>query len=293
MAKYSATGLYNNLVSNEKNDFAAWLRLCCLWLFIAPVGLFSQQSPDSIRLLYQLPEKASYFTVDKLGQIYLATPTNEVIKYSPEGKELFRYNNNTRGDLTYIDVTDPFNVLLFYPDFQTVAMLDRTMNERALMLLYDANIIEASAIGLARDNNIWVYDQVTFTLKKIGADGRVITDSGNLSAILNMPLYASQIIARDNFVYVYHPSEGLFIFDNFTQFYNKIPYKDFESFQLIDDLVLFYKKNELLAYHNKRLQSYTIPLPDQAKQAQKVHYQDEQYYLLMPTGLLLVCKKMK
>jgi peroxiredoxin family protein len=292
MAKYTAISPCNNPVLNN-NTGIAWLRRLCLLICIAPVGLFAQPTADSLRLLYELPEKAAYFTVDKLGQVYLATPSNEVIKYSPEGQELFRYNNNTIGDLSYIDVTDPFNVLLFYHDFQTIATLDRTMNERAVMLLYNANIIEASAIGLARDNNIWVYDQVTFTLKKIGADGRVITDSGNLSAILNMPLYASQIMARDNFVYVYHPSEGLFIFDNFTQYHNKIPYKDFDSFQLLDDLVLFYKKNELLAYHSKRLKTYTIPLPDQAKQAQKVHYQDGQYYLLMPTGLLLVYQKMK
>lgn len=289
MVKFTAIGLFNSLVSNDKG--IAWIRCLCLMLCIAPGLLFAQNAPDSIRLLYELPEKAAYFTVDKLGQVYLTTPTNAVIKYSPEGQELFRYNNNTRGDLAYIDVTDPFNVLLFYPDFQTVAMLDRTMNERAVMLLYDANIIEASAIGLARDNNIWVYDQVTFALKKIGADGQAITDSGNLSAILNIPLYATQIIARDNFVYVYHPSEGLFIFDNFTQYHNKIPYKDFESFQLIDDLVLFYKKGELLAYHTKRLQTFTIPLPEATKRAERFHYQDGYYYLLMPSAKLRVFKK--
>jgi hypothetical protein len=246
----------------------------------------AQQAVDSFQLVKKWTERATHFEIDKLGQIYLATANNDIIKYSTNGKELFRYNNNTRGDIYDIEATDPFNVLLFYKDFQAVATLDRTMNERALMLLYSGDIFNASAIALARDNNLWVYDQAAFSLQKLSADGTVLVNSGNLSAQLDDAPVITQMVARDNWVYMLSPEKGVFIFDNFTQFHQLLPFTNYEEIYVMDDLILLYKPDEALVYHRQRRQSLPLAFPGNKDDFLQLRWQKDQYYILSKDGIL-------
>ena len=260
-----------------------------LLLFLFPILLPGQNAPkDSLTLLHAFPEEAKFFTLDKLRQVYLVTPSNEVVKYSPEGRELFRYNNNTRGNLAYIDATDPFNLLLFYPGFQAIATLDRTMNETALLLLFSAGIVNATAIALANDNNIWVYDQATFRLLKIAPDGTVLASSDNLSAQLPQPPAAQQLVARENMVYLNDPGQGVFLFDGFAQYHQLLPLPAYSRIQMLDGYLQLFRKGELSAYNLKSLRKIPLPLPDAGREATLARWQGGRLYLLSEEGMLSV-----
>ena len=263
--------------------------LALLFPLLFPLCLFGQTPPqDSFSLLHTFPLEAKYFAVDKLRQVYLVTPANEVAKYSQEGRELFRYNNNTRGNLSYIDATDPFNLLLFYPELQAIATLDRTMNETALLLLFSADIINATAIALANDNNIWVYDQATFRLVKIAPDGAVLASSDNLSAQLPQPPKATQAIARENMVYLNDSGKGIFLFDGFAQYHQLLPLPDYEHIWMLDGYLQLFKKGELSAYNLKALKKVPLPLPKAGEQAIQARWQGGRLYLLSEDGRLSV-----
>jgi len=264
------------------------LMFCCVYS-IASVA----QAADTFLLQYTYPEKAAHFEVDKLQQAYIVQANNTVIKYQADGKEAFRYNDNTRGPLSYLDPTDPFNVLLFYADFQAITSLDRTMNERASLLLYNGAIINASAAGLARDNNIWVYDQATFTLQKIAPNGSSVLSSDNLSAQLVQAPIITQIVARGNWVYLLSPEQGVFVFDNFTQFHQLLPYTGYTAMQVQEDLILLYKNGDGLAYHTRRLQDFPIPLPEEAAQATDIRWSGNYCYLRLPDGQVKVYQKVR
>ncbi len=280
MAKYTA----------EKNWSGK--KLSALLALLFPLLLCGQaEKPDSFRLLHTFPLKAKYFTTDKLQQTYLVTPTNEVVKYSPGGQEVFRYNNNTRGELAYIDATDPFNLLLFYPELQAVAILDRTMNETALLLLFSADISNATAIGLANDNNIWVYDQAFFQLLKIAANGSVLASSGNLSAQRLPPPMVQHIVARQNFVYLHDPEKGVFVFDNFGQYHQLIPSEGYAFFQILDGQLILYKTGKGLAYDPRAMKEKELSLPKAGEQAIQARWQGGRLYLLSEEGELTVWQK--
>lgn len=246
---------------------------------------------DSFQLIHTFPEQGTYFTVDKLQQVYLLTENNTIIKYTSDKIEAFRYNNNTRGPVGYIDATDPFNVLLFYPDFQAIASLDRTMNERAFLLLYNSNIINASAVALARDNNIWVYDQATFNLSKINAAGEILLSSDNLSAQLDHAPIITQMIARSNYVFLLSKEQGVFIFDNFGQFYQLLPFEGFDQMQVIDQTILLHKKGQSLIYYMERLKETYLPLPPITIDAISTYWHSGRFYSLMKDGQLLIHSK--
>ena len=263
-----------------------------LFFYLAPFLLFCQgASRDSFNLVFSFPEKAKYFTLDKLRQVYVVTSTNEVVKYSPEGRELFRYNNNTRGNLAYIDATDPFKLLLFYPELQAISILDRTMNETALLLLFSADIVNASAIALANDNNIWVYDQATFRLLKVASDGTVLASSDNLSAQLARPPRVKQVLARENMVYLNDPEQGIFLFDGFAQYHQLLPLSGYDYFGVLDGYLQLFKRGELYAYNLKALKKIQLPVPGAAREAVQLRRQGQRLYALSDGGVLSVYEK--
>ena len=129
------------------------LSLSCLIAYVK-VG-FAQPSDVVSSLQGMIPGKYAYFTTDKLKRIYAVNAANELIQFDSNGKELFRYNNNTLGELTYIDTANPFNLLLFYPEFQTIVTLDRTLNPIAELNLLTTEVGDASAVALSNDNQLW------------------------------------------------------------------------------------------------------------------------------------------
>lgn len=210
---------------------------------------------------FTLPTDAIYFTVDQLQQLYTISPTNEFSKYSADGVLQFTYNNNTLGTLTQVDVTNPFSILLFYGDFRTLITLDRNLTETNVFDLYSLDVNEIRAIAQSSDNNLWLYDDVRFKLKKINRQGKVLIESDDLSLLLGRGLFPNLIIEKDNRVYVNDPSTGILVFDIFGQYIKTLERKELERFQIYNQQLLYQKDTQLHAFHLQSLLETTIQLP--------------------------------
>lgn len=252
-------------------------------------ALNSTEGEDK-KYLHTLPKPCRDFTTDKLQQVYTIDANNRVYKYGPDGREQFHFNNNTRGGLQYIDPTDPFNLLLFYPELQVIAILDRTMNETALLELFTAGIFNATAIGLATDNNIWVYDQAAFRLKKVGQNSEVLVQSDNLSALLNEPPKAVQLLANNNIVYLNCPGQGVYVFDNFGQFHQLLPYPDVKRLQVQGSNLILYEDQLVQAYNPATLLD-RVWKADTTNAAQ-IRFQGNRIYERTAQGMVKVFSKM-
>ena len=164
------------------------LLLSCLVFFFLELAFAQNNHQDGYQLLFEIKTTAKDFTTDKLQNIYLLDAKNEIVKLTPNGTEQFRYPNTTLGEPNYLDATNPFNLLLYFPDFQNVITLDRTLNLAGELNLQQLGFFRVNALGMAGDGNLWVYDEVDFRLKKIGQDGQIILQSSDLSLELRQSL---------------------------------------------------------------------------------------------------------
>ena len=178
-------------------------------------------------------------TTDPLQQIYAINARNELFKYSAEGALLFQYNNNRLGRLARVDASNPFNVLLYYPDFQIVKTLDRTLNPSGEFKLYELGLINTAALALSNDNHLWVFDETSDQLKKIGRDGQILAQSDNLALLLGQDPAPTQIQAKGNFVYALDPKMGILVFDAFGQYDRLLPIKNISDFQPLDGFIWY------------------------------------------------------
>src|SRR4051812_47061664 len=81
----------------------------------------------SFSLINTYETKASQIAIDNFGNFYSAS-NNSVLKFSPEGNFLYRYEEFRYGKIGMIDVTNPLKMMVFYPDFMTVVLVDKFLS---------------------------------------------------------------------------------------------------------------------------------------------------------------------
>jgi hypothetical protein len=246
------------------------------------------QADAGYTLLAELPGPFKAFATDKLRQVYGVTEQNELIKYDAGGKEVFRYNNNYLGELERVDATNPFNLLLFYPDYQTAITLDRTLSQTGQINLISLGYTQVPAIGLSNDNNIWLYDDFNFQLKKIDAMGEVLAGSDDLSLLLGGPLAPVQITARENSVYMSDPARGVLVFDNFGQYTKTIQVEGVRRFQVLTERLLFEQEGALFSFHLQSLQTTRLSIPEGTETGDRLQIQKDRLYALKTNGKLMI-----
>ena len=244
-------------------------------------------SSNTYKLLFQLELDAVQFTTDKLQNIYFISQKNEVVKLMPDGAEQFRFINKTIGQPTYLDATNPFNLLLFYPDYQNIITLDRTMNLAGQFNLFQLGLFGNGPIGMAGDGNLWAYDVVNFRLKKIGQNGSAILQSANLGLELGRAIQPNFLIERNQLVYLNDPASGILVFDVFGKYLKTLPIHGLDRFQVVGDELLFCKQGKMHSFHLRTLLQNPVLLPKEVSEESQLRVEKDRLYVL-EKGLLKV-----
>ncbi|MCB0652340.1 MAG: hypothetical protein KDC85_13775 [Saprospiraceae bacterium] len=201
------------------------------------------------------------FAVDDLLHLYTLDQSNELIKFDLEGKALFRYSNNKMGKPATMDVSNPLNILLFYPDYMTAITLNRTLSESGRFDLFGPRLLEVTAACLSIENNLWVFDASNFQLKLIDGRGQVIEKSDDLRLYFNAPPVITQMEAHKGYLYANVPESGIVIFDNFAQFDKELPFPHLIHFQFLQNNLIFQRENNLFQLDLNGLRENPVKLP--------------------------------
>lgn len=203
------------------------------------------------------------FEVDILGNLYLLNETGDLKKISAEGDSLAAYNNVKQyGKLSSINVTNPLKILLYYRQFATIVVLDRYLSKRNVINLRKQNIFSVNVIAPSYDNNVWVFDEQNNKLLKIGDDGKVLSESNDFRMIFDSVPTPTKIIDRDGFVYLFDPNKGVYIFDYYGAFKQRLAFYGWKDFEVSGKTV--YGFDETFYYVQKDklpdTKRYALPL---------------------------------
>jgi hypothetical protein len=192
------------------------------------------------------------FQVDNLGNLFLLTPDNQLKKYNAKGDSLGVFNDVRRyGKIAYIDATNPLKILLFYQEFGTIVMLDRFLNNINSIDLRQLGFYQVTCIGLAYDNNIWVYDELAGQLNKIGSDGSLINQTNDIRQFTDSVPDPVLLTDQGGLVYLFDPQKGAFVFDHYGGFQKFIPLKNWRHFSVINKTLLGWNGHDFLKYEDK------------------------------------------
>ena len=259
--------------------------LFCLCLSISVA--IEAQSDSVFQFIRTIKGDFSYFNVDNLDNIYLLfSNSNQLKKISATGDSVAVFNDVKRyGNPSYIDVTNPFKTLLYYTNYSTVVMLDRLLSARNTINFRSKNIFAVKSITLSYDNNIWLFDEQDFKLKKIDEEGRVLLETTEWRMLFDTVPSPVQLIDGNNFVYLYDPEKGFYIFDYYGSFKNRLTFLNWTHVEINGNILYGFSNNILYSYQLKSLTIKEYRLPGFFGKFTSIKAMNGKVYLLNEKGI--------
>lgn len=235
--------------------------LCFCYILAKPFTAYAQ-SDSSFQFVKTIKGNFTYFNVDNLDNVYLINKSFQLKKINAKGDSVAVFNDVKKyGNPDYVDVTNPLKSLLYYKNYSTVVVLDRLLTVRNTINLRKQHIFYVNNVTLSYDNYMWIFDEEDFRLKKIDEEGKIVQSSIDWRMLFDSVPAPVKIIDRDNFLYVYDPAKGFYIFDYYGGFKNKLSFLNWSNVEVNGNNVYGFEGSKLYSYQLKSLQLKEYKLP--------------------------------
>ena len=228
----------------------------------------------------------NYLNVDVLDNIYLITTGNQLKKLNSNGDSVAVFNDVKKyGNPSYIDVSNPLKILVYYKSFSTVVILDRLLSTRTTINFRKQNIFSVKSIATSYDNNIWLFDEQDYKLKKIDDDGKLLQESTDMRLLVDSAPSPMKIIDSDNLVYLYDEKKGFYIFDYYGALKNRLPFLNWRNTAIARNKMYGFSDNTLYSYEVNSFDLKKYQLPGFFKNYQSIIALNNKVYLLKEEGI--------
>jgi hypothetical protein len=184
--------------------------------------------PDVRQIAYQTA------TIDRFGHLYYADHKNRIIKLDEHGDSMGYYANNSFGQLSIIDATNPLKVLAYFPDFYTGVVLDRLLNQTQVFNMLELGFGEIRVIGSSIDGAMWIFNDHEQRIVKANQLGQTLLRGEDLRLRFNQRLLPTKLIQAGSELFMLVPNHGILVFDLFGQYKTQILDESFIDFQVVN-----------------------------------------------------------
>ena len=219
-------------------------------------------SPSEFTLINSIPFNPHvFFTTDQLGNVFVVAE-NQLLEFDASGKPKYNYSENKLGELSWVDASNPMKILLFYPDFAQVILLNNKLAAESNINLRSLGIMQPVLCCNSMFDGYWVYDIQDFQLKKIDLNLQISFQSSDLNRMLGYSVHPNFLVEESGNVYLNDPGHGIIVFDRYGTFYKTIPIEGLQTFQIFQDELLYMKNDTLNGFKLKTLEQRTLVLPE-------------------------------
>ena len=244
------------------------------------------QSDTSFKLLKIIDGDIVDFTVDNLDNVYILNSRNQVKKINADGDSVAVFNDIKKfWQATFVDVSKPLKILLYYKDFATVVVLDRYLNIRNSIDLRKNNILQVKAIGQSYDNKIWLYDELENKLKKIDEDGKLLLETPDFRLLLGQAPSPLKIFDENKYVYLYDSLQGVYVFDYYGALKNNIVISHWQNFKVAGKYIYGSHSDTLYRYEINTFLLDEWKMPAQIYQSRSFNFTSTRLYALKKEGI--------
>jgi hypothetical protein len=236
------------------------MRLILIFCCLISLAARSQQTAN-YKLVAAVESDATIAAIDKFGNCYLAS-SNKLWKYSPDGKQLYPYEEFRYGSIGSIDVTNPLKIVVFFPGVMKAIVLDRFLSPLVTYDFLQLGYPSVTAVCGSTDGRIWFYDIAGLKLKKIDETGYILRESQSLNNVLSSIPIPNFLLEYDNAVFMNDSAIGIVAFDLFGSYQKTIPVKGLKKFQLRERNIIYADDQKMFAYNTQTLSTAVLALPE-------------------------------
>ncbi|MGE0089032.1 MAG: hypothetical protein AB7S50_06095 [Bacteroidales bacterium] len=236
--------------------------------------------PVDLVWIKDIPLKGELINTDHLGNIYTVNNIT-LTRFSALQNTIQSYSNNLLGGIHSIDVTDPFRIIIFYKEFNTLVFLNSELAElRSAINLSDLGYYNVIAVGTAANGGFWIYEKELGQIIYIDNNLKTAHKSSILFDLIESSSQEScQIVEKNDFIYLGVAGQGIFQFDNYGTFMKNYPILDFLDFQVVGNNISFFNGIELTIYNTQTYESENIKMP--VEKIKNVKIEGSKVFLLL------------
>jgi hypothetical protein len=206
----------------------------------------------SLELTKWMSGKFSYFNLDAIGNLYVINESGQIKKYDSYGDSSQVFQDVKKwGRPSYMDVSNPLKIRVFFPDYLSVITLDRLMNPRTTLNLRKNNHFRVKGIATTYDNHIWIYDEQLCRIFKMDDEGSMLLESADLRNVTGQTPSDIRISDRNGEIYLFDVKAGIFFLDYYGAFKKRIPEMFGKNGGIDREYAYVFEDETLKMYHIK------------------------------------------
>jgi hypothetical protein len=275
MKSYS---LYHKHFRNFISKILLVFLFCNFWTFDR---LFSQE----YTLIATYPFIRQFAAEDSFHNKY-SLENGQVIRFSPDSTS-DTYSNRQYGPVAKIDVSDPFNIIVFFKDFGTVAILDNNLSEKTIIpphRLHDNDI--PSQVCFSSQHGFWAFFPNSFLLARYNFRGNRAVLSEDLS--LRTGINTEVLFMQENNERLFIYANGLWVFDLHANFIFNLQQIRTPMIQVKESKIFYLENDRLFVYDFFLKQEDVFLLPE--KDVKNFYLKNSETILLQTSLSLLEFK---
>lgn len=257
-----------------------------LFGFFFHTGALSQELRWMLQLTKEVKGAFDLFDVDEGGSLYLLTTGGQLKKYNANIDSLAVFNEVRRyGKLHSIHTQNALKTYLFFKNFNVVLILDRMMQLVQKIDLRKSGLFQINSICPSYDNQLWIFDEQNAKIKKIRLDGTVAFESTDLRLVFSEKLSPQKLIEHQGYLYLMDPKQGIYVFDYYGGFKEKIPVTNAIALQSLGKDLMYSNNHETWMLRADKNEVICRLINEQPLAARQTYFSPRLVYVLGARGI--------
>ena len=221
----------------------------------------SPSRADDFELINKIPMPSERFTVDIMGHVYWSQEAT-LFRLDPATGEKTEYTNTFLGNIHSWDASNPFKILVFHKDFNTLVFLDQSLAPiRSPIHLDQLTASQMAASCLSHQGGFWVLNPSTSQIQQYDPG---LNQTKQTAAIpeLSMRDPSKPVIREHNRrLYCLIPHCCVLLFDRFGNLQQRRPLKNVDNIQILNQNIYYFYKGDLYRLDKDLESTGKIQLP--------------------------------
>ena len=228
-----------------------------IYLFILSLFIGADGEIPKKTLIKEINKPSNCITTDRLGNLYLINDYR-ITMYNKVGDSLREFNSRKYGEITFVDATDPYQLLVFFQDYNLILFLDNFLSENGEPVdLQELGYDQISFACQSREKGVWLFDQLRQKIIKLDQNFVQTHESINLAQWFGNNVQPNFMVEFNNQLFIAEKNEGFYVFDHFATFSKRIQLKNAEHPQVISGKINFMRGENLCQYNLKSFETFS------------------------------------
>ena len=202
------------------------------------------------KLIKEIKQEANFISTDRLGNLYVIND-NSISMYNKNGDSLRSFNSQRFGTVAHLDCTDPYQLLVFFEDYNMVLFLDNFLSENGdIVDLQQLDLDQVSLACHSREAGFWAFDQIRQRVLHLNDNFEITHQTVNFVQWFGHRLEPNYMVEYNNKLYLNVPESGIFVFDHFGTYLKTIALKNIKNPQFLEGRINYLNKEQSFCHYN-------------------------------------------